>query len=75
MMEYKWEETNEAAAPKKTLESNDAVSEDVQIRRLIEERGSTSKGEKQRLKDWSKQIKMHQGQEKSRKTARHPKNT
>ena len=54
-MAYKREEANEAAAAKKTLESNDAISkEDVEIRRLIEERRSTSKGEKQRLKDLSK---------------------
>ena len=34
-MEYKREETNEAAAAKKTLESNDVISkEDVEIRSL-----------------------------------------
>ena len=70
-MACKREEADEAAAAaaakKKTLESNDAISkEDVDIRRLIEERRSTSKGEKQRLKDLSK--KMHQGQEKSKMT-------
>ena len=41
----------------KILEVNDEVSkEDVEIRMLIEERWNTSKGEKQRLKDLSKQI-------------------
>ena len=46
-MEYKREETNEAAAAaaKKTPESYDAISKgDVEIRRLIEEKRSTSKG-------------------------------
>ena len=66
-MACKREEANEAAAAKKTLESNDAVSkEDEKIRRLIEERRSTSKGEKQRLKFLSKPIEMHHGQEKSK---------
>ena len=57
-IENKREEVNGAAtAAKKTLETNDGVSkEDVEIRRLIEERRSTAKGEKQRLKVLSKQI-------------------
>ena len=47
-------EENGAAAAKKTLKTNDGVSkEDVEVRRLIEERRSTSKGEKQRLKDFA----------------------
>ena len=46
-----------AAAAKKILEVNNEVSkEDVEIRRLVDERRNTSKGEKQRLKDLSKQI-------------------
>ena len=41
----------------KIFEVNDEVSkEDVEIRMIIEERWNTSKGEKQRLKDLSKQI-------------------
>ena len=57
-MAYKREEANESVAAKKTLESNDAISkEDQEKRRLIKERRSTSKGEKQRLKDLSKHIK------------------
>ena len=45
-MAYKREEANETAAAKETLESNDAISkEDVEIRRLIEERRNTPKGE------------------------------
>ena len=57
VMENKREEVNGAAAAKKTLETNDGPSkEDVEIRSLVEERRSTSKGEKQRLKDLSKHI-------------------
>ena len=42
---------------KKILEISDEVSkEDVEIRRLIEERRNTPKDEKQRLKNVSKQI-------------------
>ena len=53
----KQERKNEAAAAKKIPEVNEEVSiEDVDIRRLIEERKSTAKGEKQRLKELSKQI-------------------
>ena len=65
-MENKREEVNGAAAAKKTLEANGGVSkEDVEIRRLVAERRSTSKGEKQRLKDLSKtNKKLHQGQKK-----------
>ena len=46
-----------AAAAKKILEDNDEVSnEDVETRRLIEERRNTTRGEKQHLKEVSKQI-------------------
>ena len=52
--EYK---ENGAPAAINILEINDEVSkEDVEIRRHIEERRNTSKVEKQRLKDLSKQI-------------------
>ena len=47
----------------------------MEIRRLIEARRSTSKVEKQRQKDLRKQIKMHQGQEKSKNTGRDCANT
>ena len=48
---------NEGAAAKKILEDNDEVSnEDVEIRRLVEERRNTARGEKQHLKEVSKQI-------------------
>ena len=44
------EEADEAAAAKTTLETNDGVSkEDVEIRRLIEERRTTPREKKQRL--------------------------
>ena len=67
-MEYKREETHKAASAKHTIESNDAISkEDVEIRRLIEERRCTSKGEKQRLKDLRKQIKNASGPRKEEK--------
>ena len=71
------EETDDAAAVKKMLESNEVISkEDVEIRRLIEERRTTPKEEKQRLKEVSKQIeKMHQGQKKNEKTGRDSTNT
>ena len=57
MMEFQRAETNEAAAAAKTtLESNEEISkEDVEIRRLIEERRTTPNEEKQRLKEVSKQ--------------------
>ena len=67
-MAYKLEEATEAAAPKKTLESNDAISkEDEGIRRLIGERRSTFKGEKQRLKDLSKQKRNASGTRREQK--------
>ena len=41
----------------KILEDNDEVpNEDVEIRRLIEERRNTTRGEKQHLKEVSKQV-------------------
>ena len=50
------ENENEAAA-KTTREVDDELSKkDVETRRLIEERRNTFKGEKQRLKDLSKQL-------------------
>ena len=49
--------------------------EEMEIRRLIEERRNTPKEEKQRLKEVSKRKKMYQGQKKNEKTARHPTNT
>ena len=56
MMEFKQLETDEAAAAKKTLESNEEISKgDVEIRPLIEERRTTPKEEKQRLEEVSKQ--------------------
>ena len=51
-------ETDDAAAAKKTLEFNEVISkEDMEIRRLIEERRTTPKEEKQRLKEVSTQNK------------------
>ena len=41
-------------------ESEEFLDKDAEILRLIEERRSTPKEEKQRLKDLSKRIKMHQ---------------
>ena len=56
MMEFKQEQTNEAAAAKKTLESNEEISkEDVEIGRLIEERRTTTQ------RGVSKQIKNASG--------------
>ena len=56
MMEFKQEETSEAAAATKTLESNEKLSqEDVESRRLIAKRRTTPKEETQRLKEVSKQ--------------------
>ena len=50
-------ESENGAAAGKMLEVYDEVSkEDVEVGRLIEERRDTSKGEKRRLKDLSKQI-------------------
>ena len=60
------EEADETAAAKETEEIS---KEDVEIRRLIEERRNTPKEEKQRLKEVSKYIKMYQRQ-KNEKTAR-----
>ena len=58
-----------------TEETEEISKEDVEIRRLIEERRSTPKEEKLRLKKVSKCRKMCQRQERNEKTARHPKNT
>ena len=67
VMEYKQEETNGAAA-KKTLEPNEEIlKENVEIRRLIEERRTTHRKEKQRLKEVSKQIKNTSGDKKGAK--------
>ena len=67
--EDKHENENGAAAAKNMLETNDEVSKkDEEIRRLIEERRSTSKGEKQRLKDFSKQIRKCIRDKKEKKT-------
>ena len=77
ILESKQEETNEAAAAaKKTLESNEEISEeDVEIRRLIEERRTTPKEEKQRLKEVSKQFKKCiKDKKKNEKTGRDSKN-
>ena len=53
---------------KNTLESNEEISkEDVEIRRLIEERRTTPKEEKQRLKEVSKHMKNASGTRKQRK--------
>ena len=58
------EEADGTAAAKETHESNwDMSKEDVEIRRLIEERRHTPKEEKQRLKEVSKRFLMHLGQE------------
>ena len=52
------EEADEAAAAKETHESNEERSkEDVEIRRLIQERRTTPKDEKQLLKEVSKRKK------------------
>ena len=58
------EEAGERAAAKETEEIS---KEDVEIRRLIEERRSTPKEEKQRLKEVSKCIKNYQRQKKGMK--------
>ena len=55
------EEADEAAAAKEN-ESNEEISkEDMEIRRLIEERSTTPKEETQHLKEVSKQIKNASG--------------
>ena len=65
------EVADEAAAAKETHESNEEMSqEDVELRRLIEERRTTPKEEK-RLKEVSKQM----GQKKNEKTGRESMNT
>ena len=67
------EEAGETAAAKETEEVSE---EDVEIRRLIEERRNTPKEEKQRLKEVSKYIrKCIRDKKKNEKTARHPKKT
>ena len=53
--------------------SEDFPNKDAEILRLIEERRSTPKEEKQRLKDLNKCIKMLQ-RKRNEETARHPKN-
>ena len=72
----KHEHENGAAAAKKILEADDEVSkEDVEIRRLLEERKNTSKGDKQRMKDLSREDKkMHKRQEKNEKARKGIKN-
>ena len=55
------EEADEAAAAKETEEIS---KEDVEIRRLVEERRNTPKEEKQRLKEVSKQRKNASGTKK-----------
>ena len=54
--------------------SEDFPNEDAEILRLIEERRSTPKEEKQRLKDLSKCIKNASEKKKNEETTRHPKN-
>ena len=63
------EETDDAAAAEKVLESDEVISkEDMEIRRLIEERRTTPKEEKERLKEVSKQFeKMHQEQKRMKR--------
>ena len=67
------DEAGETAAAKETEEIS---KEDVEIRRLIEERRSTPKEEKQRLKKGANAIKnVSETKKKNENTARHPKNT
>ena len=54
-------------------ESEESLDKDAEILRLIEERRSTPKEEKQRLKDLSKRIKNASEKKKNEETARHPK--
>ena len=54
-------------------ENQEFLDKDAEILRLIEERRSTPKEEKQRLKDLSKRIK-NASERKNEETARHPKN-
>ena len=55
-------------------ESEEFLDKDAEILRLIEERRSTPKEEKQRLKDLSKSIKNASEKKKNEETARHSKN-
>ena len=55
-------------------ESEEFLDKDAEILRLIEERRSTPKEDKQRLKDLSKCIKNASEKKKNEETARHPKN-
>ena len=55
-------------------ENEEFLDKDVEILRLIEERRSTPKEEKQRLKDLSKRIKKCTREKKDEETERHPKN-
>ena len=54
--------------------SEDFPNKDAEILRLIEERKSTPKEEKQRLKDLNKCIKNKSEKKTNEETARHPKN-
>ena len=70
-------DNNEACA---TASAAAKVSEDLSIKgaeilRLIEERRSTPKEEKQRLKEVSKSTKMYQRQKKNEKANGYPKNS
>ena len=65
------EETDDAAAKEQMLESNEVTSkEDMEIRRLIDERRTTPKEEKQRLKEVSKQILKNASGRKNEKTGK-----
>ena len=59
--------TTSAAAKK----NEECLDKDAEILRLIEERRSMSKEEKQRLKDLSKSIKNASEKKKNEETARH----
>ena len=61
-------QVNTSAAAKKNEE---CFGKDAEILRLIEERRSMPKEEKQRLKDLSKNIKKVSEKKKNEKTARH----
>ena len=59
----------------KHIESNEEISkEDVEIRRVIEERRTTPKEEKQRLNEVSKHIKNVSGTRKERKDGKNSAN-
>ena len=62
--------TTSAAAKK----DEECLDKDAEILRLIEERRSMSKEEKQRLRDLSKRLKIASENKKKEETARHPKN-